>query len=221
MGEPAPPLDAEEVGHRRPALQVANQDRVDLILLPRPMLDELGSPGDPAAEHPRRLVDRPHLGQEAASEQLGEHGRIDLVCLRPCLGQPLDRLRVAEHNSLHVRLDDADDRKRVAGRLECHLVAGGQALGEELERRRLRLNAARKAHLPSLGDRHLAEVAVDVEPDEAHHSSSRSLTRRRDGQHDNYGSVLAAHPSSRRGGQLQIAGSQPIEIRQPVRPAPP
>jgi hypothetical protein len=28
--------------------------------------------------------------------------------------------------------------------------------------------------------------------------------------HDNYGSVLAAHPDSRRGGQLQIAGSQPI-----------
>src|SRR5262249_45154009 len=30
------------------------------------------------------------------------------------------------------------------------------------------------------------------------------------GRNDNYGSVRAAHPGSRRGGQLQTAGSQPI-----------
>src|SRR5712691_6524328 len=30
------------------------------------------------------------------------------------------------------------------------------------------------------------------------------------GENDNYGSVLAAHPGSRRGGQLQTTGSQPI-----------
>jgi hypothetical protein len=35
-------------------------------------------------------------------------------------------------------------------------------------------------------------------------------TRRRGGQNDNYGSVFAAHPGSRRGGQLQTTGSQPI-----------
>jgi hypothetical protein len=34
--------------------------------------------------------------------------------------------------------------------------------------------------------------------------------RRRGGQNDNYGSVLTAHPGSRRGGQLQTTGSQPI-----------
>src|SRR6266498_1097382 len=33
------------------------------------------------------------------------------------------------------------------------------------------------------------------------------------GRHDNYGSVLAAHPDSRRGGHLQTAGSQPIMLR--------
>src|ERR1035437_11036480 len=30
------------------------------------------------------------------------------------------------------------------------------------------------------------------------------------GRHDNYGSVLAAHPDSRKGGHLQTSGSQPI-----------
>jgi hypothetical protein len=42
-------------------------------------------------------------------------------------------------------------------------------------------------------------------------TSSHSLhRRRRGGRNDNYGSVPAAHPGSRRGGQLQTTGSQPI-----------
>src|SRR5881296_1517899 len=41
-------------------------------------------------------------------------------------------------------------------------------------------------------------------------SSHFAGQRRRGGQNDNYGSVLAAHPGSRRGGQLQTTGSQPI-----------
>src|SRR6202011_2364013 len=42
-------------------------------------------------------------------------------------------------------------------------------------------------------------------------TSSHSLdTGDEAGENDNYGSVLAAHPGSRRGGQLQTTGSQPI-----------
>jgi hypothetical protein len=49
-----------------------------LILLARPLLVELRPPRDAAAQDARRLVDRLHLGQEAAGEELGERARVDL-----------------------------------------------------------------------------------------------------------------------------------------------
>lgn len=58
--------------------------------------------------------------------------------------------------------------------------------------------------------RHLAEAAVDVRA----RSPGSFLSRYRQDEavnDDNYGSALASHPGSRSGGQLQIAGSQPIE----------
>src|SRR6266545_7886944 len=52
---------------------------------------------------------------------------------------------------------------------------------------------------------------MDIKPDETHRTPPLGRYRwRRGGRHDNYGSVLAAHPDSCRGGHLQTAGSQPI-----------
>jgi len=67
-----------------------------------------------------------------------------------------------------MRLDDPGDRERVPGRLEHDLIIGGKASGEQLKRRRRRLDPPGSAHLTALCDRDLAEVTVHVERNEAH-----------------------------------------------------
>src|SRR5262245_35443989 len=127
-----------------------------------------------------------------------------------------------------MRLDDPRNLERVAGRLERDLIVTAEALRQQLKRRRLALHPPRQPHLPSFCDRDLAEVAMDIQADEPHRTPPPlSLVNdwRRGGRHDNYGSVRAAHPDSRKGGHLQTAGSQPImcdglpNLRPPEAPA--
>jgi hypothetical protein len=61
-----------------------------------------------------------------------------------------------------------------------------------------------------LEDRDLAEVTVHIQPDEPHPAPFLLARQVRKRANDTYGSVLAAHPGSRRGGQVQHAGAQPI-----------
>src|SRR5712691_5838921 len=106
---------------------------------------------------------------------------------------------------------DPGDRQRIPARLEHHLIVRAEALREQPELVGSRLDPPSTAHLTALCDGDLAEVAVHVERDETHHYLLLlGGQRRRGGQNVNYGSVLAAHPGSRRGGQLQTTGSQPI-----------
>jgi hypothetical protein len=81
-GQPAPPADAEEIAHRRLALQVADQPRVHLILGPGALPHQLRPRRDPPAQDPRLLVRQPDRRQEAAGEQLRERARVNLVGLR-------------------------------------------------------------------------------------------------------------------------------------------
>jgi transposase len=111
-----------------------------------------------------------------------------------------------------------DDGEGIAGGLERDLVVGRQGAGERLDGLRVGGEPPRRAHLARLGDGDLAEVAADVGPDRAHDDLLSGETRR---ANDNYGSVLTAYPGSRRGGQLQTAGSRPIENRRPARPRSP
>jgi len=166
-GQPAPTGDAEEVGSWRASLQIADQDRVHLVLLACPLPHQLRAAGDPPAQHTRPFVRRPHLGQKASREQLRQRARIALVGLRR-LRRVLDRLRVREHNATDMSLDDPGDRERVAGRLEHHLIIPGETLREQLERRRRRLDPARTTHPTTLGDCDFAEITVHIQRDEAH-----------------------------------------------------
>jgi hypothetical protein len=95
-----------------------------------------------------------------------------------------------------------------------------KARREQLELVRLRLHSPRKPDPTVLGHRDLAEVAMDIQPDKSASPLLLSGRSARDeaGKTTTYGSVLAAHPGSRRGGQLQSAGSQPIEMRRPAQP---
>jgi hypothetical protein len=105
--------------------------------------------------------------------------------------------------------------ERVPGHLQRDLIVTAEAPREQRQRRRLGPHPLRRPHLARLRDRHLTEVAMDVQPNETHRTTSTlgRYRRRRGGRHDNYGSVRTAHPDSRRGGHLQTTGSQPIMSR--------
>jgi hypothetical protein len=60
------------------------------------------------------------------------------------------------------------DLPRVAGHLERHPIAAVEALGEQLEPLGRRLDPPGRAQLALLCDRHLTEIAVDVESDVPH-----------------------------------------------------
>jgi hypothetical protein len=200
------PATPNKVCRRRATLQVADQDRVHLVLLACALPHQLRPARDPSTQDTRLLLRRPDLGQKAGREQLRPRARVELVRLRR-LRRVLDRLRVREHNTTDMRRDEPRDRQRVPPRLEHHLIIRSKAPGEQLKRRRRRLDSPSTAHPAALRDRDLAEIAVHTQRNEAHpYLLLNQRTRRRGGQNDNYGSVLTAHPGRRRGGQLQTNG---------------
>jgi len=67
-----------------------------------------------------------------------------------------------------MRLEDAGDRPRVAGHLRRDPVARIEALGEQLEFLRTRLDPARRAQPAAFDDRHLAEVTVNIQRHRSH-----------------------------------------------------
>ena len=77
-----------------------------------------------------------------------------------------------EHNPRDVRLENPRDRERVAGRLQRDLIVGVQAAGEEFKRPRIARDAPRPSRRPLLTNRHLAELAMHIQPDRPQHPSS-------------------------------------------------
>jgi hypothetical protein len=61
-----------------------------------------------------------------------------------------------------VRLEDPRDLPRVAGHLKRHPIIRAQALREQLEPLRRRLDPTRRTHSTVLRDRDLAEIEVHV-----------------------------------------------------------
>jgi hypothetical protein len=85
-----------------------------------------------------------------------------------------------------------------------------KAFREQLELGAVRFDPPGRAQLAAVFDRHLAEVAVDVQGDRSHIASFGMLWRRRSGQNDTDGSVLAAQPDKSQGRPLSSSGSRPI-----------
>lgn len=95
-----------------------------------------------------------------------------------------------------MRLKDAGDLHRPAGRLEHYVVVAAEALGEQLEHLGLGLDPPGVTDHAALCDRDLAEVAMDIQRDCAH-ACPFGCDRQRAGArwaNDNYGFGLAAQP---------------------------
>jgi hypothetical protein len=161
---------------------------------------------------PTPTGDAEEVGRRRASPQIPDQDRVHLVLLACPLPHQLRAARdpPAQDTCPFVRRPHLG-QKASREQLRQRARVAGKTLREQLERGRRRLDPPRTAHMTTLGDRDLAEVTVHIQRDEAHaYLLSLAAQRRRGGQNDNYGSVLTAHPGSRRGGQLQTTGSQPI-----------
>jgi hypothetical protein len=164
LAQPPAALDAEQVRHRRAALQAPDQHRVDLVLRPRPRAHQLLAPRQPPAQHPAGVVGHPDRVQLARRQQPRQAARIESVGLRPGLADP--RVVGTDHDHpLHVRLQQPRDLPSAASHLERHPIVRAQAPREQLERLRGRLDPTRRAHRAVLRDRDLTEIAVHVQPD--------------------------------------------------------
>ncbi len=147
------------------------QDRVDPVLEPRALAHDVRPASDLAPQRVGLVVGQPARGQKAGGQQLGQHLGVDLVGLYLRLGDRPGLRRVRDDYARDVALEQPRDRVGVAGRLERDLVGGGEALGEEPELFRRRLDLSHRAHDPVLPDGDLGELAVDVEPDAPSHAA--------------------------------------------------
>src|SRR3954467_5125623 len=106
-----------------------------------------------------------------------------------------------------MRLEDPRDRPRVAGDGARDPIARIEAPREQLQRLRPRRAAARRPHPALRDDRHLAEVAMDIQRYRSH-----SILLIVDGwekrwANDIDGSALAAQPGKSHGRPMKSPGS--------------
>ena len=94
------------------------QDRLDLVLQPRALTDDMRAARDLAAQGVRRVVGQPHRRQVVGGQQLREHGGVDLVGLDLRLGDRAGLLRIGDHHPRDPPLQQLGDRVRVTRRLD-------------------------------------------------------------------------------------------------------
>jgi len=100
------------------------------------------------------------------------------------------------------------------------LIVGCEALGEQLELLTGALDSSSEPQPRLVFDRDLAEVAVDIQGDEAHVASCLMfLGGRPGGQNDTDGFVLSAQPGESQGRPQGRSGSQPTPFPRPAHPA--
>jgi hypothetical protein len=110
-----------------------------------------------------------------------------------------------------MRLDDPRDRPRIARHLQRNQITRVETLREQLQRLRPRLDPAGQAQPALSDDRHLAEIAMNIQRYRSHlvllavgdESENRWAN-------DIDGSALAAQPGKSQGRPPESPGSKPI-----------
>ena len=162
LGQPPPALDAKQIRRRRAVLQTAHQHRVDLVLDPRARPDQLRATREAPTHRADALIGRPGPVELPRPQQLGQRPRVEAIGLGSGLADPGVARRDDDHPR-YMRLEDPRDRPRIARHLQRDPVARIQALREQLQRLRCALDPPRRAQ-PALGDdRHLTDIAMDIQ----------------------------------------------------------
>ena len=112
-------------------------------------------------------------------------------------------LRIRHHHPRDVRLDQPDDRLRVARRLDRDLTLRPEAVGEDPQRLVGQRDPPGLANQTVLPHRDLRELAVHIQPDTPTSHCSPPTTMADDvgarRANDTYGSALKAHPGESQG----------------------
>jgi hypothetical protein len=153
---------AEHVAGRRAAHEVSHEHRRHLVFDTGALAHELRAPGGQPTQHTRALVGDPHPRDQVDRQQLSERAGVKAVVLDLGVADRADLHRVGDHDLGDMRLEDPGDRQRVARGLQHDAIGWRQAAGEQLQRLWRRVDTARRAGLAAVGDRDLAEVAMDV-----------------------------------------------------------
>ena len=168
LGQPAPALDAEQIRRRRPVLQAAHQHRVDLVLRARARPHQLRPAREPAAHRADRA--RPASTPRRAGPP---------TAAWPALGRRGDRSSPGPGGS-RCRSARRRSRARRAARGSARSPTRCRSPPARPSRARSRLCAnsssasgrgldpAGRAQPALRDDRHLAEVAVDIQRYRSH-----------------------------------------------------
>lgn len=178
--EPGPAFPIEQVGRRAWRDQVCVQNRLDDVLQPRALADNLITPRHLPSQRLGAWIGDPDFRQEAAGVELREHRRVDLVRLDLGVRDDPHLLGIGNDHPLYVRADHFGDRCRITGRLDDHLVVLAELLGERLQQRPPHIDAAEACQFPRFEDCHLGKCPVDVHTHDAHARSPFLARRKRE-----------------------------------------
>src|SRR6266508_1214384 len=206
LGEPAPSAGAKEVAHRRLAFQVADQRRVHLVLRARALPDQLRPSRDPAAQDPRLSSGTQTAGRKPPASSFASVRASILSVFAPACVIPLTAFGFASTTrptcgSMIRAIPSAlPVASSATSSSTLRLCANSASAAGSVCTRPANRTSPPSAIATSQKSRWTSNPMKRIE-----HSSLARYGRRRGGRHDNYGSVLAAHPDSRRGGHLQTA----------------
>jgi len=169
------------------------QDRLDDVLQPGSLPDDLVAARDLPAQCLGRLVGYPHFRQEPARIEPSPDARVDRVGLDLRMRDQTHLFRVCDHDPLHVRRDDGCHRRSIAGRLDDHDVVRRELTGEGGEQIATHVDAPQPLEFAVLPDHRLRESSVDIQSDDAHGCSLSGSSRR-----ELAGNTTSTDPRSRR-----------------------
>jgi hypothetical protein len=153
-------------------------------------------------------IRQPDFRQEIGSPQRCQYTGIDLVGLDVRMRNCLDLQRIGHNDASHIRRKRTDNGHCVAGSLNDDLVLFGQATAEAFQPRVGHTHASRRTQPALLPEHHLGKRSVNVHADYTSHPLLLSCAGGSGGQHDNYGSALAAQPGRSQGRPATNASSR-------------
>ena len=216
LGQPAAPLDPEQVGDRRAAHRAgASAPRGSRSWRASVTRTSCSAPRQPAAHHPVALIGIQTPSSVAGRQQPRERPRVEAVGLRARLADP--RIGWAQRPPPARR----GARGSARSPTRCPMTSSAtrssrvKARAEQLQLLGRRIDPARRAHLTVLGDRDLTEIAMHIQPDRSTDRSHLVLlwllnSREKQRANDTDGFALTAQPGKSQGRPLKSPGSKPI-----------
>ncbi len=168
LGEPSPSLLAEQVGMGTPRDEMSVQHRVNLVLEPRAMPNQLRATSDLPTQRLGIRVRHPHRRQKAARVELREDARIDLVSLYSRVSDRTHLQRVGDHDLCDMRLQCPNDRGRITGCFQDHLIGTRESPAKRCKTLGREFHAASTSKHRLLKKYHFSKCPMYIESDDSH-----------------------------------------------------